>query len=131
MNRNNLSQDGTLQDLGVHKMLEGFVTKCMDPFLDSDVRELEARKLRTMIEENSRHLPSQRSFSELMSELNESGDNLITQHDLNWKIAGISVLDCLIDINEESVTDRRIAIGNTYIKIFKNDRFLAVLWTQH
>ena len=109
-------------NLNVHKMLQGFVSLVLDKtvLVDAAAKESESRKLRNLIDDQSRHLPSQTEFSVLMSKLTESGYELLNQTDLFYKIAGLFVLDCLLDINEELVTDRRISIANTLRKIFEN-----------
>jgi len=109
-------------NLNVHKMLQGFVSLVLDKTLivDAAAKESESRKLRNLIDDQSRHLPSQSEFSVLMNKLMDSGSELLNQPDLLHKISGIFVLDCLLDINEELVTDRRMNIATSLRKIFEN-----------
>ena len=113
-----------LAHLGVHKILEQFVGQCLERkfLLDPAVKEIEARKLRSLIEDHSRHLPSQSAFTELMNHLTDSGYELLAHPEAVYKLAGISVLDCLLDINEDLVPDRRIQIAGKLRNVFENDK---------
>lgn len=114
----------TLASLGVHKILENFVGQCLERkfLLDPTAKEIEARKLRSLIEDHSRHLPSQTAFTELMNHLTDSGYELLVHPEAVYKVAGISVLDCLLDINEELVPDRRIQIAGRLRNVFENEK---------
>jgi hypothetical protein len=82
------------------------------------------RRLRLMIEKQSMHLPSQTAFSNLMTRLAGNGLDLLNHEtrDTRFKIAGLSVLDCLLDVNDEIMPERRIEIVNHLRKVFENDK---------
>ena len=77
-----------------------------------------------MIEDQSQHLPSQTAFSNLMTRLAGNGLDLLNHEtrDTRFKIAGLSVLDCLLDVNDEIMPERRIEIVNHLRKVFENDK---------
>ena len=77
-----------------------------------------------MIEDQSQHLPSQTAFSNLMTRLAGNGLDLLNYvtPDTRFKIAGLSVLDCLLDVNDEIMPERRIEIVNHLRKVFENDK---------
>ena len=77
-----------------------------------------------MIEDQSQHLPSQTAFSNLMTRLAGNGLDLLNHEtrDTRFKIAGLSVLDCLLDVNDEIMPERRIEIVNHLRKVFDNEK---------
>ena len=77
-----------------------------------------------MIEDQSQHLPSQTAFSNLMTRLAGNGLDLLNHdtRDTRFKVAGLSVLDCLLDVNDEIMPERRIEIVNHLRKVFENDK---------
>ena len=82
-----------------------------------------SRKLHVAIYNQSQNLPSH-IFNNLMSRLVDSGINLLTneQKDIKYKIAGLVVLDCLLDVECEIMPERRIEIANQLRKILENER---------
>lgn len=85
----------------------------------------ESRKLRKAIEDQSRHLSSQRAFSDLIMQLISSGYDLLSQTDLKHKIVGIAVLDCLLDVElrNDDLQGRRQAIANRLkLETFENSK---------
>lgn len=79
--------------------------------------------MRLAIEEQSQHLPSQ-MFSNLISRMVESGISLLNYdlRDSQYRIVGLMVLDCLLDISDEIMPERRIEIANQLRKVLENDK---------
>ena len=84
--------------------------------------EAEAKNLNNVIEDYKRHLPSQKDFSELITNLTTSGYDLINTSDIKQKLVGIAILDCLLEVDDTIVPDRRVAIGNYMGTILNFDR---------
>ena len=87
-----ITTENKMVAVGVHKMLQPFVTKIVERTLDFKDREEQSRMLVSEIEDYSRHV-SEATVMDLLNELTESGYELLKQKDLNWKVAGIVVLD--------------------------------------
>lgn len=78
-----------------------------------------------MIDNHSQHLPSQAEFSQLLNKLQQSGLELInfeTIKDTRYKIAGLVVLDCLLDISDEVVPEQRTDIANHLRKVLSIEK---------
>ena len=82
-----------------------------------------SRKLHIAIGNQSQNLPSH-VFNNLISRLVDSGINLLTNEskDIKYKIAGLVVLDCLLDVECEIMPERRIEIANQLRKVLENER---------
>jgi serine/threonine-protein kinase mTOR len=82
-----------------------------------------SRKLHIAIYNQSQNLPSH-VFNTLISRLVDSGINLLTNEskDIKHKIAGLVVLDCLLDVECEIMPERRIEIANQLRKVLENER---------
>eukprot|EP00981_Chlorochromonas_danica_P006380 scaffold1365_cov163-Ochromonas_danica.AAC.70 len=92
---------------------------------ENDATELAAR-IRSVIEDQSQHLPSQIAFSNLMSKFVINGIDLLNYNDskdpIKYKIAGLTIFDCLLDVNDEIMPERRIEIANHIGKVMENDK---------
>ena len=97
-----ITTENKMVAVGVHKMLQPFVTKIVERTLDFKDREEQSRMLVSEIEDYSRHV-SEATVMDLLNELTESGYELLKQKDLNWKVAGIVVLDCLLHLDDDVV----------------------------
>ena len=97
-----ITTENKMATVGVHKMLQPFVTKIVERSLDFKDKEAEARMLVSEIENYSRHVPES-TQTDLLNELTESGYELLKDKDLNWKVAGIVVLDCLLHLDDDVV----------------------------
>ena len=110
-----------MAEIGVHKMLETLVVKIVEKSMTYESKVIEARKLVDTIEDHSRHLSDPKDFLDLLTELTESGYELLNQTEISWKIAGIVVLDCLLDLEDDLqivtagaiMSTRRINIANS------------------
>ena len=82
-----------------------------------------SRKLQNAIDNQSQNLPSH-VFNNLISRLVDSGINLLVneQKDIKYKLAGLVVLDCLLDVECEIMPERRIEIANQLRKVLENER---------
>lgn len=83
------------------------------------------RELRSLIDYESRHSASSVGFSSFITKLNASGVELLTYEvkDLKYKIAAITVFDCLLDVVDELVPERRMdIISHPLRKILENDK---------
>ena len=72
-------------------------------------------------------MQSQRSFIELMSEFSLSANKLLHSdiRDISssrFKLAGVLILDALIDVNDENSSNRRVEISNSLRRQFENDK---------
>eukprot|EP01031_Cornospumella_fuschlensis_P036354 gene36354-44100_t len=85
-----------------------------------------AVKIRQIIEDQSQHLPTQIAFSNLMTKFVASGLDLLNVADskepIKYKIAGLTIFDCLLDVNDEIMPERRIEIANHICKVLENDK---------
>jgi FKBP12-rapamycin complex-associated protein len=79
--------------------------------------------MRQTIEDEAQRLPSQ-MFSSLISRMVESGVSLLTYdpRDLQYKKVGLVVLDCMLDVSDELMPERRIAIANQLKNVLENDK---------
>ncbi len=93
--------------------------------LELDAVEL-TKQVKAIIEYQSQNLPSQVAFSNLMSKLVNSGLDLLNYHDskdlLRHKLAGLVIFDCLLDVNDDIMPERRIEISNHICKVLENDK---------
>jgi hypothetical protein len=82
-----------------------------------------SRKLLQAIEDQAQNLPSQ-MFSNLISRMVDSGINLLNYDlkDSQYRIVGLVVLDCLLDVSDELMPERRIEIANQLRSCLENDR---------
>ena len=78
------------------------------------------RKLKMAIDDQSRHLPST-SFSNLISRLSENAIEMFN-NDVKYKKIGLTILDTLLDVNDEVVPERRIQIAENIKKLLENDK---------
>jgi serine/threonine-protein kinase mTOR len=82
-----------------------------------------SHKMRLAIEAEAQNLPSQ-MFSNFISRLVSSGINLLNYDlkDSRYRIVGLVVLDCLLDINDEIMAERRVEIANQLRKVLENEK---------
>lgn len=84
------------------------------------------KEIRNMIESQSHSMHSQKQFSELLIKFLTNAQDLVNTdyRDLNarYRLAGVIILDCLVDINDENSSNRRIDISNSLRKLF-DDKF--------
>lgn len=75
------------------------------------------------IEDQAQNLPSH-MLSNLISRMVETGINLLNYDpkDSQYRIVGLVVLDCLLDVNDEIMAERRIEIANQLRKVLENDK---------
>lgn len=79
--------------------------------------------MRQAIEAEAQNLPSQ-MFSNFISRLVSSGINLLNfdLKDTRNRIVGLVVLDCLLDISDEIMPERRVEIANQLRKVLENEK---------
>ena len=82
-----------------------------------------SRKMLQAIEDQAQNLPSH-MLSNLLSRMVETGINLLNNDmkDSRYRIVGLVVLDCLLDVNDEIMAERRIEIANQLRKVLENDK---------
>jgi serine/threonine-protein kinase mTOR len=82
-----------------------------------------SRKMLQAIEDQAQNLPSH-MLSNLISRMVETGINLLNHDpkDSQYRIVGLVVLDCLLDVNDEIMAERRIEIANQLRKVLENDK---------
>lgn len=84
------------------------------------------KRVKTIIEYQSQNLPSQVAFSTLMSKLVNNSLDLLNYNEgkdlFRYKIAGLVIFDCLLDVNDEIMPERRIEISNHICKLLENDK---------
>ena len=75
------------------------------------------------IEDQAQNLPSH-MLSNLLSRMVETGIGLVNNDmkDSQYRIVGLVVLDCLLDVNDEIMAERRIEIANQLRKVLENDK---------
>ena len=105
-------------------LLEPYVSKLLHDDLSQEKNAEVTRNLRLMIEDQMLHLPSQKDFSNLMTRLTSNGYDLVNHEtrDIRFKIAGLAVLDCLLDVSDEIVPERRIQIAEYLRQVVESDK---------
>ena len=108
----------------VHHLLEPFLLRNTNTNNVALMSE-NTRKMQIAIEEELQLLSSPVAYSNLVSYLNESAQHLIRfeskQYGYRYKMDGISVLDCLLDINDEVKPERRMQMGEILKRILENN----------
>lgn len=70
-------------------------------------------------------------FSSSMNKLVTYALDLLNHHDtkdiVKHKLAGLIIFDCLIDINDEIIPERRIEISNHIFKVLENDKLSLIV----
>lgn len=83
-------------------------------------------KIRQIIEGQAQSLPTPISFSNAMTKLVSVALDLLNYNEgkdlLRYKVAGLVVFDCLIDVNDEIMPERKIEIANHICKVLENDK---------
>lgn len=83
-------------------------------------------KVRGIIEGQAQTLPTPISFSSAMTKLVSVALELLNYNEgkdiLRYKVAGLVVFDCLIDVNDEIMPERKIEIANHICKVLENDK---------
>lgn len=110
----------------VHHLLEPFLLRNTNN--NVTLMSENTLKMQTAIEEQLQLLSSPVAYSNLVSHLNESAQHLIRfeskQYGNRYKMDGISVLDCLLDINDEVKPERRMQMGEILKRILDNEKML-------
>ena len=108
-------------------LLEPYVSKLLHDDLSVEKNAEVTKNLRVMIEEQMLHVPSQKDFSNLMNRLTANGYDLVSHEtrDIRFKLAGLTVLDCLLDVSDEIVPERRIQIAEYLRKVVESDKLLV------
>mmetsp|Transcript_26418 Transcript_26418/g.39200 ORF Transcript_26418/g.39200 Transcript_26418/m.39200 type:complete len:2632 (+) Transcript_26418:19-7914(+) len=104
----------------VHHFLEKYVDML---YYEEEPTADVSRKMLQAIEDQAQNLPSQ-MFSNLISRMVDSGINLLNYdiRDSQYRVVGLVVLDCLLDVNDEIMPERRIEIANQLRKVLENDK---------
>jgi hypothetical protein len=107
----------------IHKLLEPLINKFLA--VEDNAAET-AKKIKILVEEQAQYLPTQIAFSSLMSKFVICALDLLNFSDprdlVKYKIAGLIVFDCLLDVNDEITPERRIEIANHICKVLENDK---------
>lgn len=92
---------------------------------DDDAAQL-SENVKKLIDAQSQVQLSQQGFSNLITKFVSNGQELLNYNDVKdstkYKIAGLTVIDCVIDVNDEMVPQRRTEICNLLFKVLDNDR---------
>ena len=106
----------------IHSLLEPLVGKFL---FSNDVTSADlAESIKTLLNTQLQSNTSAATFSEILTKIAYSGFDLINYEskDSKCKIAGLTVFDCMLDINDDISPGRRIEIVHFLRKVLDNDK---------